>query len=91
MGEVPVQGEFPAAIALRVLPQYVEPDKSYPADLTTLLDQRYMAQRASRVDAFTVNLSDDSNQDCNPNPPHERHWVLWSSTPGASAHRPTIR
>jgi lysophospholipase L1-like esterase len=68
MGEVPVQGEFPDAIAFRVRPEYVEPDRSYPADLTTLLDQRYSAQRASRVDAFTVNLSDDSNQDCNPNP-----------------------
>jgi hypothetical protein len=48
-GEVPVQGGFPAAIAFQVRPQYVEPDKSYSADLTTLLDQRYTAQRASRV------------------------------------------
>jgi lysophospholipase L1-like esterase len=48
-GEVPVAGEF----AIR--PRFVEPDKSYPADLTALLAQRYTAQGASRVDAFSVN------------------------------------
>ena len=68
MGEVPLPGGFPAAIAFRVRPRNVEPDRSYPADLTTLLAQRYTAQGASRVDAFTVNLSDDSHLDCNPNP-----------------------
>jgi lysophospholipase L1-like esterase len=45
-GEVPVAGEF----SLR--PQFVEPDKSYPADLSSLLSQRYTAQGATRVDAF---------------------------------------
>jgi lysophospholipase L1-like esterase len=33
-----------------------------------LLAQRYTAQGASRVDAFTINLSDDSDLDCDPNP-----------------------
>jgi lysophospholipase L1-like esterase len=67
-GEVPVQGEFPAARAPGVRPQFVEPDRSYPAELTTLLAQRYKAQGASRVDAFTFILSADSN-DCTPDPP----------------------
>ena len=69
---MPVPGEFPAVIAFRIRPNYVEPDRSYPADLTTLLAQRYTAQGASRLDAFTVNLSDDSNNDCTPNPPAPR-------------------
>jgi lysophospholipase L1-like esterase len=68
-GEVPVQGEFPAAIAFRVRPQFVEPDRSYPAVLTTLLAQRYTAQGASRVDAFTPYVSSDTINDCNPDPP----------------------
>ena len=58
-GEVPVAGEF------FIRPQFVEPDHSYPANLTTLLAQRYTAQGASRVDAFTFILSSDSN-DCTP-------------------------
>jgi lysophospholipase L1-like esterase len=62
-GEVPAFGEF------SIRPQFVEPDRSYPADLTNLLAQRYTAQGASRVDAFTIVLSNDSNNDCNPNPP----------------------
>lgn len=48
-GEVPVAGEF------SIRPQFVEPDYAYPADLTTLLTQRYTAQGASRVDAFCTN------------------------------------
>jgi lysophospholipase L1-like esterase len=48
-GEVPVAGEF------SIRPQFVEPDKSYPADLTTSLWQRYTAQGASRIDAFCGN------------------------------------
>jgi GDSL-like lipase/acylhydrolase family protein/HYR domain-containing protein len=68
MGEVPLAGGFPAAIAFRVRPRNVEPDRSYPADLTTSLAQRYTAQGASRVDAFAVNLSDDSHLDCDLNP-----------------------
>jgi lysophospholipase L1-like esterase len=65
-GEVPAPGEFPTASVFR--PRYVEPNASYPADLTTLLAQRYVAQGASRVDAFTFILSSDSN-DCTPDPP----------------------
>jgi lysophospholipase L1-like esterase len=61
-GEVPVSGEF------RIRPRFVEPAKSYPADITTLLAQRYTAQGASRVDAFTFILSNDSN-DCATDPP----------------------
>jgi len=45
-GEVPVAGEF------GIRPRFVEPDQSYPADLTTILAQRYTAQGASLVDAF---------------------------------------
>jgi lysophospholipase L1-like esterase len=71
-GEVPVAGEFPEAIAFRLRPQYVEPDRSYPADLTTLLAQRYTAQGASRVDAFTINVSDNTGLYCDPNPPAPR-------------------
>jgi hypothetical protein len=68
-GEVPAPGNFAVASAFGLHPQLVEPDQSYPADLTTRLAQRYTAQGASRVDAFTINLSDDSNDDCNPDPP----------------------
>jgi lysophospholipase L1-like esterase len=60
-GEVPVVGEF----SLR--PQFVEPDRSYPADLTTLLAQRYTAQGASRLDAFTVGVANTTN--CWTDPP----------------------
>jgi lysophospholipase L1-like esterase len=70
-GEVPAPGEFPAASARRVREgrvRYVEPDESYPADLTTLLAQRYTAQGASTVFAFTFILSSDSN-DCTTDPP----------------------
>ncbi len=48
-GEVPVAGEF------GIRPRFVEPDHSYPADLTVLLAQRYTAQGASRVDAWCAN------------------------------------
>ena len=61
-GEVPVLGEF------SIRPKLVEPDKSYPADITTLLAQRYTGQGASRVDAFTFIPGGDSN-DCTPDPP----------------------
>jgi lysophospholipase L1-like esterase len=73
-GEVPVPGEFPAASALgvreRLVPhvRYVEQEQSYPADLTTLLAQRYTAQGASVVFAFTFVLVSDSN-DCTTDPP----------------------
>ena len=48
-GEVPVAGEF------GVHPQFVELDQSYPAQLTTLLGQRYSAQGVSRLDAICGN------------------------------------
>jgi lysophospholipase L1-like esterase len=61
-GEVPMFGEF------LIRPRFVEPDKSYPADITTMLAQRYTAQGAARVDAFTFIPSSDSN-DCTTDPP----------------------
>jgi lysophospholipase L1-like esterase len=61
-GEVPVFGEF----SLR--PQYVMPDSSYPAYLTNLLAQRYAAQGASRIDAFSISAMNLMNL-CWPNPP----------------------
>jgi lysophospholipase L1-like esterase len=67
-GEVPAPGELTARIAFRVHPQYVEPERSYPADLTTLIAQRYAAQGASRVDAFTFILPPNESNDCNPDP-----------------------
>jgi lysophospholipase L1-like esterase len=60
-GEVPVAGEF----SLRQ--KFVEPDKSYPADLTILLAQRYTAQGAARVDAFTIGAGNTTN--CGTDPP----------------------
>jgi lysophospholipase L1-like esterase len=48
-GEVPVAGEF------RMRPLFVQPDQSYPADLVSLLAQRYSEQSATRVDAFCKN------------------------------------
>jgi lysophospholipase L1-like esterase len=60
-GEVPVFGEF----SLR--PRFVEPDKAYPADLTTLIARRYAAQGASRLDAFTVGAGNTT--DCTTDPP----------------------
>jgi lysophospholipase L1-like esterase len=62
-GEVPEPGEFGVFRVRRVMP-----NESYPADLTSLLAQRYAAQGASRVDAFTFVLSSDSN-DCTTDPP----------------------
>jgi lysophospholipase L1-like esterase len=61
-GEVPVAGEF----AIR--PHLVEPDRSYPADLTTLLASRYTAQGASRLDAFTID-PDNRHNNCTPTLP----------------------
>lgn len=66
-GEVPAPGEFPAASPAGFRLRYVEPDESYPADLTSLLAERYTAQGAYRVDAFTFVLSSDSN-DCTTDP-----------------------
>jgi lysophospholipase L1-like esterase len=60
-GEVRVPGE------LRVRPHFVEPDRSYPADLTALLAQRYAAQGASRIDAFTLRA--DNSTICMTDPP----------------------
>jgi lysophospholipase L1-like esterase len=60
-GEVPMAGEF------GVGPRIVEPDNSYPADLTTLLGQRYTAQGAIRIDAFT--LGPGNTTICSTNPP----------------------
>jgi len=60
-GEVPMAGEF------RVPPHVVEPDQSYPADLTTLLAQRYTAQGASRIDAFTLGAANTTI--CTTDPP----------------------
>jgi lysophospholipase L1-like esterase len=51
-GEVPLLGE------LSIRPRVVEPDRSYPADLTTLLLRRYTTQGASRIDAFTLGAAD---------------------------------
>jgi lysophospholipase L1-like esterase len=72
-GEVPEPGEFPpvsSSSLIRV--REVMPDASYPADLTTLLAQRYTAQGAVRVDAFSfvhsTPTSDESNN-CFVNPP----------------------
>jgi lysophospholipase L1-like esterase len=52
-GEVPLPSEF--GLQVRI----VMPERSYPADLTTLLAQRYTAQGALRVDAFTFNPNTD--------------------------------
>jgi lysophospholipase L1-like esterase len=48
-GEVPVPGEFSQTV------HYVEPEKSYPADLTALTNARYTLQNALRIDAFCGN------------------------------------
>jgi lysophospholipase L1-like esterase len=74
-GEVPMPGEFalePAGFVgsrfqLRIRPHVVEPDESYPADLTTMLAQRYTAQGASRIDAFTLGAGNTT--DCTTDPP----------------------
>jgi lysophospholipase L1-like esterase len=60
-GEVPVAGEF------SIRPTYVETDKSYPADLSVLLAQRYTAQSVTRVDAFSLGAGNTTN--CATNPP----------------------
>jgi lysophospholipase L1-like esterase len=63
VGEVPMRGEFV------VRPRLVEPDKSYPADLTILLGQRYTGQGAIRIDAFTLGSGNTTNCWTNPPPP----------------------
>src|SRR5712692_10040292 len=62
-GEVPVLGE------LSIRPRVVEPDRSYPAGLTTLLAQRYTAQGASRIEAFTLSAADKTICTTDPPPP----------------------
>src|SRR5713101_7890251 len=62
-GEVPVLGE------LSIRPRVVEPDRSYPAGLTTLLAQRYTTQGASRIDAFTLGAADKTICTTDPQPP----------------------
>src|SRR5579859_3609417 len=64
-GEVPVAGEFSV---LSIRPMFVEPNNAYPADLTILLGQRYTAQGASRVDAFTIGAL-NTNDICTTDPP----------------------
>jgi lysophospholipase L1-like esterase len=64
-GEVPVAGEFRE---LSIRPMFVEPNNAYPADLTLLLAQRYTAQGASRVDAFTIGAG-NMNNICTTDPP----------------------
>jgi lysophospholipase L1-like esterase len=74
-GEVPMAGEFALEpggfvaprLQLRIRPHVVEPDEAYPADLTTLLAQRYTAQGAVRIDAFTLGAGNTT--DCTTDPP----------------------
>jgi lysophospholipase L1-like esterase len=59
-GEVPVPGEF-------LVPQpFIMPEVSYPADLTSLLQQRYAAQGASLVNAYSVS---GMSENCDVRPP----------------------
>ena len=60
-GEVPEPGEFPGVSRVRE----VMPNASYPADLTTLLAQRYTAQGALRVDAFSFVHSTPTSDEIN--------------------------
>jgi len=62
-GEVPVYGEFGTT---SIRPYFVELPKSYPADLVTLLANRYTAQGATRIDALMVRA--DNSTDCGTNP-----------------------
>ena len=91
-GEVPAPGEFSTkASTFTVRPRYVEPNQSYPADLTTLLSSRYLAQGAVRVDSFTFILGSDSN-DCTPDPPTPATSgivVINAGCLGAEANDPT--
>jgi lysophospholipase L1-like esterase len=52
-----------------VRPRVIEPEQSYPADLVTLLAQRYAAQGASRIDAFTLVAGSTKNCMNDPPPP----------------------
>jgi len=61
--EVPAAGEFDL---FGLQPKYVELAQSYPADLTTMLGNRYTAQGAVRVDALT--LRSDNSTDCSTDP-----------------------
>jgi lysophospholipase L1-like esterase len=54
-GDSITEGEVPGALVSGIRLHDVEPDESYPADLVTLLAQRYTAQGASRLDAFCTN------------------------------------
>jgi lysophospholipase L1-like esterase len=60
-GEVPLASEF--GLRLRL----VMPGQSYPADLTSMLAQRYTAQGATRIDAFTFDPNTDAT-DCKYDP-----------------------
>jgi lysophospholipase L1-like esterase len=72
-GEVPMVGEPLSASnpeglpRFRALPHVIEPAQSYPADLVTLLAQRYTVQGASRIDAFT--LAGGTTVNCMNDPP----------------------
>jgi lysophospholipase L1-like esterase len=59
-GEIPQPGE-----GYSLGPRLVMPDLAYPAALTARLAARYLAQGASRIDAFAVGPP----QDCNVAPP----------------------
>ena len=54
-GDSITEGEVQTPIPFRIRPHDVEPDKSYPADLVTLLARRYTSQGAARVDARCTN------------------------------------
>jgi lysophospholipase L1-like esterase len=66
-GDSITEGEVPLLGGLSIRPRVVEPDRSYPAGLTTLLAQRYTAQGASRIDAFTLGAADKTI--CTTDPP----------------------
>ena len=74
-GEVPMLGEplstsNPEGLPrFRALPHFIEPAQSYPADLVTLLAQRYTTQGASRIDAFTLAAGTTVNCMNDPPPP----------------------
>jgi lysophospholipase L1-like esterase len=66
-GDSITEGEVPMANEFFGRPRIVEQDKAYPAQLATLLAQRYTSQGAIRIDAFT--LEPGNKTDCWTNPP----------------------
>jgi lysophospholipase L1-like esterase len=73
-GEVRMLGEPLSSNSERfsgflVQPRVVEPEQSYPADLVTLLAQRYFGQGAARIDAFTLVAGYTNNCMNDPPPP----------------------